>query len=267
MSHPSDDKIWQQMKSTGLLGSSPVVFMETTASTNAVAMELARKDAVAGTIVVAETQTAGRGRLSRTWISPQGAGLYFSLILRPNLALNDLPKITIAAGVAVCRALERETSVAPKIKWPNDILIDGRKCGGILTEANYLTSSDSPLVVLGIGLNITTSLSDFPEELRTKVTSLAEASGHSYRRGTLLQAILSAIDEELALLESGAFQKILTAWRNRDAIGTARLRWITTAGTAVTGTSLGLDNHGVLHIRDDKGGIHQVISGDINLLK
>ena len=163
MMEPTEDIIWQQMQDSGLLREDrPVIMLETTESTNTVAMELGKQGAAAGTLVIAESQTKGRGRLSRTWISPKGTGLYFSIILRPKLDLEDLPKITIAAGVAICKALEKATSVAPQIKWPNDILVDNKKCGGILTEAGPLTASDLPLVILGVGLNISTPLSAFP---------------------------------------------------------------------------------------------------------
>jgi len=267
MSTSPADILWQQMKDTGLLDSRPVVFLEETESTNSVAMDLGRKGASPGTVVVAEGQTAGRGRLSRKWISPTGSGLYFSLILRPRLDLEDLPKITIAAGVAICMALEQETSSVPKIKWPNDILFNGKKCGGILAEADYLASPDSPLVVLGVGINISTPLSAFPPDLRGKVTSLAAVAGIGFSRGKILQTILQSLDEELTLLEGGGFQGILAAWRTRDAIGKARLTWVTQTGRAVNGISLGPDERGILHIRDESGDIHEVISGDINLLK
>ncbi len=267
MSNSQEDKIWQQIKDTGLLGAHPVVFLETTESTNSVALELGRKGVSPGTIVVAEGQTAGRGRLSRRWISPKGAGLYFSLILRPRLDPEDLPKITIAAGVAICKALERETSKTPKIKWPNDIIFDGKKCSGILTETDSLTSSDAPLVVLGVGINISTPVSAFPADLKDKVTSLSAVAGSDYPRGKLLHSILLSLDEELKLLEAGGFQSILAAWRNRDAIGKTPLTWVTPAGSTVKGISLGPDARGFLHIRDEQGNIHEVLSGDINLLK
>lgn len=260
------DALWQKMKETGLLDNRPVHFLETTESTNSVAMELGRQDAVAGTVVVAETQSKGRGRLNREWVSPKGTGLYFSLILRPKLEPVDFPKITLATGVAICNALEKLVDVSPKIKWPNDILLAGKKCGGILTEAEGLAGNDKPFVVLGVGLNLTTPLAVFSEELRPKVTALKEASGQDVLRGELLKIILHQVDSVLESLEKGEFSDVLDEWRGRDAVFGKKLSWVTQTGSIVTGVSLGPDDHGILHIKDDQGTIHDVISGDVNLI-
>ena len=111
-----------------------IIRLKVTESTNSVALVMGREGAATGTVVVAESQTGGRGRLNRQWISPPDTGLYFSLILRPELAPENLARVTLAAGLAVCKAVETECGVLPAIKWPNDLLLDGKKFGGILTE-------------------------------------------------------------------------------------------------------------------------------------
>jgi BirA family biotin operon repressor/biotin-[acetyl-CoA-carboxylase] ligase len=152
-------------------------------STNSLALEMGKQGAAAGTVVVAETQTRGRGRQQRAWFSPPGTGLYFSVILRPQLDPVELPKITLVAGVAVCEAIEQACQVSFGLKWPNDLLFGGKKCGGILCETGPLTGTDNGrgiLVILGVGLNITIPESTFPAELRARATSLLAATGRVY---------------------------------------------------------------------------------------
>jgi BirA family biotin operon repressor/biotin-[acetyl-CoA-carboxylase] ligase len=153
-----------------------IVRFEVVESTSSEALELGRQGAATGTVVVAESQTGGRGRLNRNWLSPPGTGLYFSIILRPVLEANDLPKITLAAGVAVCKAIELELGVLPKIKWPNDLLLDDKKFGGILSETGSVTETSAnqqTLVIVGIGLNIQEPAGGFPSDLQITATSLS----------------------------------------------------------------------------------------------
>ena len=260
-----EDAVWRQMKDTGKLEGHRVLYLESAESTNSLAMALGKKNEAAGTIVVAETQTRGRGRLGRKWLSPPGTGLYCSVILRPNLAPFDLPKTTIAAGVAVCKAVEEITEAAPLIKWPNDLMLAGKKFGGILTETGECNGRGRTLVVLGIGVNVGTTASSFPQELRSKATSLAIETGMNINRGDLLREIVKQLASAVTLLEKGGFSIILQEFEQRDAVKGLCLNWLTPEGKVVRGVSLGLDNEGVLHIRDDAGRVHQVFSGDITL--
>jgi len=239
-----------------------------TASTNSLAMELAMAGAAAGTVVVAETQTRGRGRLHRQWFSPPRAGLYFSMILRPQLPVADLPKITLAAGVALCEALEMVCQVSPGLKWPNDLLLDGKKCGGILCETGPLSEAadrNGIVVILGVGLNVTTPASAFPEKLRSRATSLLVATGRQYDKDAVLEVMLARIDETIARLESGDIGAVLDQWRSRDVLLGKTLSWLNQAGRVVMGRALGIDRNGHYHIRDKRGRVHQVVSGDISL--
>lgn len=240
-----------------------------TGSTNDLAMELGRRGALAGTVVVSETQTRGRGRLQREWFSPPSAGLYFSVILRPRLAAVDLPKITLAAGVAVCTAIEQTCQVTPSLKWPNDLLLDDRKLGGILCETGPVSGAEdigeTILVVLGVGVNINTPAEAFPEELRRTATSLLLHSGLVYDHEAILTAILIELKKIINLLEGGESAQVLTRWRQRDALLGQHLSWLNPAGGIVTGKALGIDEQGRYHIRDATGAVHEVVSGDITL--
>lgn len=243
----------------------PIILKTETFSTNNDAMELGRRGAEDGTVIMALSQTGGRGRLGKTWLSPAGGGLYFSIIMRPALAPAELSKITLAAGVALCRAIESTCLLSPLIKWPNDILIDGKKCGGILTESLF-ESAAPPLVVLGAGLNISTPTTSFPPDLRNKTTSLQHHSPDKIDGKHLLASILTEVDHVMAQMIAGTWEDILKTWRKHDATLGQRLTWVTAGRKSVTGESLGADDDGLLHVRDDRGIIHEVLSGDIRLL-
>lgn len=246
-----------------------IIRLKVTGSTNSVALAEGEKGALPGTVVVADSQTGGRGRLNRNWLSPPDMGLYFSVLLRPDLVAEDLPKITLAAGLAICQAVEIEYGVVPQIKWPNDLLLAGRKFGGILTETGALQimpNRQKPLVVVGVGLNLHQPESGFPSDLKQRATSLSLHTDREILADTLLEACIRSIEEVVQRLERGDFQVILAEWRERDAIGDKVLTWVTPKGEKVTGKSLGPDAEGMLRIRDQAGSIHEVLSGDINLI-
>lgn len=258
------DLAWHEMTLSGQLGERQVCFLSETASTNDVALAMARNGAPTGTLVVAEHQSRGRGRLGREWLSPAGVGLYCSLILRPRLDPADLPKLTLGAGLAVSRAVEFVTALRPLLKWPNDLWLAEKKIGGILAEARF--DQGAPVVVLGIGLNVNTAPDSFPPELREKVTSLASHSGREFLRSALLAALVDEVMAMLARQEREGFAGILADWRQRDATLGRDLEWLTQTGAAVRGLSLGPDEDGQLRIRDAAGMVHEVLSGDISLV-
>lgn len=163
-------------------------------STNARAKELGGKGASHGTLVVADSQSAGRGRLGREWISPKGVNIYMSLLLRPRVEVNKVSMLTLVMAVAVAKAME---SVAPQIKWPNDILVGGKKVCGILTEMQ-LEQDGQYFVVIGVGINVKTQ--DFPEEIKEKATSLEEA-GLNISREELLGKVLAYFEEAYEVFE------------------------------------------------------------------
>ena len=251
------------------MGERRVRYLETTESTNDLALALAQ-EGNACALVVAETQSRGRGRLSREWHSPPGSGLYFSAIYRPGLKFGDLAKLTLAAGLALALAVAETTALEPGLKWPNDLLLGGKKCGGILCECRLPAGEShrqNPLAVVGIGLNVNTSAARFPPELRERATSLKLAGGRSWPRGPLLAAIMDHLDALVLELERGQFPAILARWRQRDALLGRELAWVTPAGAVVRGTALGPDDDGVLRIRDRRGRVHPVLSGDLSLAR
>jgi BirA family biotin operon repressor/biotin-[acetyl-CoA-carboxylase] ligase len=245
-----------------------LIRLDVTESTNSVALEAGQQGAVPGTVVVADAQTGGRGRLSRPWISPPGTGLYFSIILRPRLAPEHLPKVTLAAGLALCKAVEAEYSLSPEIKWPNDLLLGGRKFGGILTETESVTGSDSTstLVVVGIGLNLSKPEGGFPPDIKDRATAISLHADNDVLSEILLETCAAAVEKEVQRLEKGQFPAILQEWKKRDSSKGKILTWVTLQGKEVTGLSLGPDVDGLLCIRDQAGDIHRVISGDVNLV-
>lgn len=257
------DPAWEAMVASGRLGERLVSFLAVAASTNDEALALARGGAPGGTMVVAERQSRGRGRLGREWLSPPGVGLYCSLILRPRLEPADLPKLTLGAGLAASRAVEAVTGLHPLLKWPNDLWLNEKKVGGILAEARF--DQASPVVVLGIGLNVNTAMESFPSELRAKVTSLLLHSGREFARSALLAALWEEVVAVAARLEREGIAGILADWRERDATLGRELEWLSQSGQVVRGRSLGPDDDGLLRIRDGAGLVHEVLSGDISL--
>jgi BirA family transcriptional regulator, biotin operon repressor / biotin---[acetyl-CoA-carboxylase] ligase len=176
-------------------------------STQTVAFALAADGAVDRTVVVAQAQTAGRGRRGRLWLDEPGASLLTSIILRPRLEPARLPTLSLAAGVAVVEALERVTGLKPRLKWPNDVLVDGRKLAGILLESRL---GPSPLVVLGIGVNLTQRV--FPPDLAERATSVRLATGRRVDADTLLTALLESLDTWRTRLETEGWAPIRERW-------------------------------------------------------
>ena len=177
-----------------------IVYMESTASTNEVAKELARKGAEEGTIVVAEEQRSGRGRLQRGFYSPFAKGIWFSLILRPDFFPMEASKSTLLAAVGVCRAVRSLGLPNAAIKWPNDIMVNGRKLVGILTELSA-SMEKIDYIIMGIGINTGMERADFPEAFREGATSF-RAEGVHVSRKTLLAAVLSELEKEYAVAET-----------------------------------------------------------------
>ncbi len=258
------DKIWQKIKNGQKLNSRPVTLLEQTESTNTIALKMAGSGAPSGALVIAETQSNGRGRLGKSWLSPAGSGLYFSMILRPALVFKEIPRLTLAAGVAVCRTISQKYGIGPLLKWPNDILLNNRKCGGILAEAEVAGSEY--LVVLGIGLNISTPQDFFPASLRDRATSLQHHVNRPVVRGELLADLVNKIEQVVLQLEQGEFSTILEQWRQLDATRGKLLTWVSVAGKVVEGISLGPDEQGRLHIRDNRNKVHEILSGDVLLV-
>ncbi len=235
-------------------------------STNQKAFELALNGAAHGEVVLADSQSAGRGRLGKAWQSPAGKGLYFSLIIRPDLPLEDFPKITMTTGLAIAKTLERICHRDVYLKWPNDIFISGRKCCGILAEASLPPAeSEARFAVVGVGMNIFTQEEDFPDALKKSATSLLIETGERFEMDELLSSLCNTIIDHVAVLEAEDFVEILRQWKTRDFLLGKWLEWVTNSGEIIEGRAEGPDDNGQLIVRDQKGVLHEVISGDITI--
>jgi BirA family biotin operon repressor/biotin-[acetyl-CoA-carboxylase] ligase len=204
----------------------------------------------------------GRGRLGRQWESLAGKGLYLSMLVRPGCAPEMLQGLTLATGVSVASAIQA-TGLRPQLKWPNDVLIDRRKVGGILTEAVF-SRGRIDFAVVGIGINVNMEAEEFPASVRDLATSLKAGLGHSVSRLLLLQRVLSQQERWYELFSSGAFEKILKNWRQFDAtLGT--VVEVVLPNKRIVGVAESLAEDGALLVRDESGDLVRVVAGDVVL--
>jgi len=238
------------------------VFQETT-STNDVIERLARDGVKEGVVVFAESQTRGRGRLGRKWISPPRRGLWFSVLLRPDLRPQEATRLTIAAATALRRAIEAQTGLKPEIKWPNDILVRGRKVAGVLVELSAELDHIN-YVVLGIGVDVNLNSGEFPAELRKLATSLKAELGKPVLRPELAVEILQELDCDYARVVSGQFAALADEWEAHcTTIGHDVV--IRIAERQIRGRAESLGDDGELLLRTDHGRLERVVGGDVTL--
>jgi BirA family biotin operon repressor/biotin-[acetyl-CoA-carboxylase] ligase len=224
-------------------------------STMTEASRLAASGALSGTVVGAEEQTDGRGRQGRSWHSESGSGLYFSVILRHQLTPVNLPVVTLALGLAVRDAILRATDLVCDLRWPNDVLIQSKKCAGILTQL------EGSAILAGIGINV--NHSRFPLELGDIATSLRLAGAHAYSREGLLLELLPAIDRYCALLEQDGREPILEMFSRASSYVCGRRVCVDQNGSELLGTTAGLNDSGFLMLRKDDGSNHLVVAGGV----
>ena len=258
------DDLLARLGSSRVIGRDIRVFQETT-STNDVVERLGLDGVAEGIVVFAERQTAGRGRLGRQWISPAGCGLWFSVLLRPKLAPMATTQLTVASAVAVARGIQSQTPLLPQIKWPNDILLNGRKVCGILTELSAELDRVHH-VTLGIGLDVNQTKEELPPELRAIATSLRLESGRSWPRADIALAILKELDSLYAQIGAGKFAKISDEWAARCTTLGERVR-IRLGDRVFRGTAEALDDEGALLIRTEHGRLERILGGDVSVEK
>ena len=240
-------------------------WLESTDSTNDVAARLAESGAEEGTMVVAEMQTAGRGRHGRAWFSPPGAGLYASMILRP---ASDAPAhaspaalLTLASGVAIAEAVRVATGLPARIKWPNDVLIGGRKVAGILAEA-VMQGGALQFVVLGFGVNLREA--SYPPDIASRATSIEAETTRRPDRALILAEIVARMGERYADLRAGRFDAILGAWRTLASLSGAPIEWDSPSGV-VRGRAEDIDRDGALLVRIDAR-LERIVAGEVRWL-
>jgi BirA family biotin operon repressor/biotin-[acetyl-CoA-carboxylase] ligase len=251
LSHLPPDHPWGQT----------VYWYDSIPSTNAAAKVLAASNAPHGTVLLADSQTAGRGRLGRSFHSPAGSGLYMSVILRPNCQPTELMHQTCAVGVAVCDAVEEVSGIRPGIKWINDLLLDGKKLGGILTELS-MNGSNVDYAVVGIGINCNQATIDFPPELQDIACSLSSALSKPIDRARLAAALIF----HLEIMSRKLFhpQAVMARYR-RDCVTIGKDVMIHRNDTATTGHALNVENDGSLLVRLQDGSIQTVNSGEVSI--
>lgn len=239
-----------------------VFYVETVDSTQQIAHRLAQEGVEEGTLVTCEEQTKGRGRLGRSWHSQKYKGIWMSLILRPNIPPQQAPQLTLLAAVAVVRGIRHHTGIQCQIKWPNDILFDGKKMVGILTELQAETDRVNA-VIIGIGINVNQEGADFPSELHA--TSLAEQLGNKLNRAELLQDILLELEMLYEQYLKAGFAIVKTLWET-NAVSIGKQVTARTLNGTITGVAEGINEEGVLLLRDEEGKIHHIYSADIEIL-
>jgi BirA family biotin operon repressor/biotin-[acetyl-CoA-carboxylase] ligase len=229
-------------------------------STQRLARELARAGAAEGTTVIAERQTAGRGRLGRQWHSPAGTNLYCSVVLRPAVALTAVPSLALVAGLAVADAVREAAGVAAMLKWPNDVQVGGRKVAGILMELDAEVERVQ-VVVAGIGVNL--NLAELPDDLAATATSLRLATGGPVDRAAFTGRLLAALEERYRRFLAGGFAAMRSEWEACSALTGKEVR-VTAPEGEVAGRVLGVDDDGALRLAGPRGEV-RVVAGEVTL--
>jgi BirA family biotin operon repressor/biotin-[acetyl-CoA-carboxylase] ligase len=238
-------------------------YEESVESTQRIAHRFASEDVPEGTVIIAEEQLSGRGRMDRKWHSPKYTGIWMSLIIRPNIPLSKAPQLTLLTAVAIVQAIEETTDLLPEIKWPNDILINGKKVTGILTELQA-EADRIHSIIIGIGLNVNQTMEDFPLELRETASSLLIELGKTVSRAQLIRSIFKNFENLYTLYLNQGFLPIKLLWEGyTSSIGkNIRARTLT---TTIEGKALGITDDGVLKLEDQTGYIHHIYSADIEI--
>lgn len=240
----------------GLIGKKLLV-LEETVSTNAVAFRMAEEGAEEGTVVIAEFQSGGKGRLGRKWASPPGVNLYCSIILRPPIQPVAAPQLTFLSVIAVARAIEQLTPLQARIKWPNDILINGKKVAGLLNEMSAETDKVN-FVILGIGVNLNMTREQFPDDLRHPATSLYMESGMKVDRTVFASVLLQELGSLYGTFLLEGYSPAREEWLRRSRLEGA-LVTVTDNNVVKSGRVAGIDEYGALLL--DSG--EQILSGDV----
>lgn len=239
-----------------------VHFKYETDSTNLWAKQLAEQGAPAGTVVVAERQTKGRGRRGRTWVSSEGQNIYMTLLLRPEIQPQDAPMVTLLMGLSVAQGVEKATGLCPGIKWPNDVVLDGKKICGILTEMS-VQAEYMDYVVVGPGINV--NQTDFPQELSDKATSLRLQAGRAFRRVEVAAAVLEAFEKNLEIFLETCDLTGLQEQYNHILLNMNQEVRILDKDSERTGIARGINNRGELLVEYPGGKTEAVFAGEVSV--
>ncbi len=229
-------------------------------STNTLALEMADAGAAPETVIWAQRQAAGRGQQGRVFVSPRG-GLYFSILLQPKLVPEHLSLVTLAAGVGCCRFIEQHCDLHVDLKWPNDLYCRLRKLGGILTETTPVTGDGVVSVVVGVGVNVNSTIDEFPDEVQPLVTSIGALTGKSYELRAFLHSIVEEIIQQVQTLQRDP-DKLLALWNEHDYCKGKTIQW-STGRHCITGIGRGLLDDGRYSLEDQSGKMHAILAGRI----
>lgn len=239
-----------------------IFYSEEAASTNDLAKELAEKGVREGAVVIAETQTHGKGRLGRRWISPRG-GIWFSVILRPAVDPKDAPKIVFMAAVAIAKTIRKMLGLTAKTKWPNDVLVHNKKVCGLLAETS-ISDDNINFVVLGIGINANVDTNAFPKELTGSLTSLKQEAKREIPREEFLQVLLKEMEHYYNDFTRGRFARILEEWKSlTDMIG--KDVEVVSFDERFEGEAIDVDQDGALMVKLEDGSVKRVFSADASI--
>lgn len=231
-------------------------------STNSEAYRMAQEGGEEGEVVIADRQLRGRGRLGRRWLSPPGVNLYVSIILRPPILVRNAPLITLMAAVAAAKATEGISGLQPRIKWPNDLLINNKKVAGLLNEMKG-NADKVEFVVLGIGINVNMTLGMVPEEMISTATSLREELGYDISRVEFLSALLREVEREYQVFLTGEPERVLRQWEEFSQI-VGKLIEMRSFKEVIRGRVKGIDSNGSLLLSAPDGSERRIIAGDIS---
>ncbi len=250
---------WLPLLNTRYMGRGEAQVLQEATSTNTLLKQMALCGAPAGSLCLCETQTAGKGRLGRSWHSPAGQGLWLSVLLRPRIQPEQAPLITLCAALAMAQAVHEVTGLDARIKWPNDLVLEGKKLCGILLEIGF-GGAGIDYIIVGTGLNVRTGA--YPAELAHQATSIEDHLAPPPRR-ELLVRYLAALEEIITRLETEGFTSLAEDYRAHSCtLGSA----VKVSGSVeFTGVAEGIDETGALLVRDNSGELHRVLAGDVSV--
>ena len=249
--------------STRYVGAS-VHYIRSVGSTNAVLHELAADDAPSGTVVLADEQTGGRGRVGRAWFSPEARGIWVSVLLRTDLPAERLAPLSVAGAVAVAEALRKHTGLDVRVKWPNDLMVEERKLGGLLVESAQAADGSIEFASVGLGLNVNLRGEEIPPELAARATSLAVCLGHDVSRLEVLRTVLLALEECFEKFERGGMESFRAQWRELSMLLGRKVVLQGTQGDRVARV-VDIAPTGALRLELPSGEIEEVWHGDVTL--
>lgn len=250
---------WLPLLTTRYMGRGQAQVLQEATSTNTLLKQMALSGAPAGSLCLCETQTAGKGRLGRSWHSPAGQGLWLSVLLRPRIQPEQAPLVTLCAALAMAQAVNEATGLDARIKWPNDLVLEGKKLCGILLEIGF-SGEGIDYIVVGTGLNV--GHNAYPAELAHQATSIADHMTPPSRR-ELLVRYLAALEETITRLENEGFAALAEAYRTRSCTLGSMVK--VSGSEEFTGLAEDIDETGALLVRDESGTLRRVLAGDVSV--